>query len=96
MTQEEQDRIYGRVVREEREATRRFECLSSRTTMPNALLVYPEQPPTFWGADYALEMSGIKADISASGAADRRRDVSSALRAPRGGLERERLAGRRP
>ena len=29
--------------------------------MPNALLVYPEQPPTFWGADYALEMSGIKA-----------------------------------
>ena len=29
--------------------------------MPNALLVYPEQPPTFWGAEYALEMSGIKA-----------------------------------
>ena len=29
--------------------------------MPNALLVYPEQPPTFWGADYALEMSGVKA-----------------------------------
>ena len=29
--------------------------------MPNALLVYPEQPPTFWGADYALEVSGIKA-----------------------------------
>ena len=24
--------------------------------MPNALLVYPEQPPTYWGADYALEM----------------------------------------
>ena len=29
--------------------------------MPNALLVYPEQPPTFWGGEYALEMSGIKA-----------------------------------
>ena len=29
--------------------------------MPNALLVYPEQPPTFWGADYVLEMSGVKA-----------------------------------
>ena len=29
--------------------------------MPNALLVYPEQPPTFWGADYALEVSGVKA-----------------------------------
>ena len=29
--------------------------------MPNALLVYPEQPPTFWGAEYALEISGIKA-----------------------------------
>ena len=29
--------------------------------MPNALLVYPEHPPTFWGADYALEMSGVKA-----------------------------------
>ncbi len=29
--------------------------------MPNALLVYPEHPPTYWGADYALEMSGVKA-----------------------------------
>ena len=29
--------------------------------MPNALLVYPEHPPTFWGADHALEMSGVKA-----------------------------------
>ena len=29
--------------------------------MSNVLLVYPEQPPTFWGADYALEMSGVKA-----------------------------------
>ena len=29
--------------------------------MPNALLVYPEQPPSFWGADHALEMSGVKA-----------------------------------
>ncbi len=29
--------------------------------MPNALLVYPEQPPTFWGAEYALEISRIKA-----------------------------------
>ena len=30
MTQEEQDRIYGRVVREEREAHRRFECLKAK------------------------------------------------------------------
>ena len=29
--------------------------------MPNALLVYPKHPPTFWGADYALELSGAKA-----------------------------------
>ena len=29
--------------------------------MPNALLVYPQHPPTFWGADHALEMSGVKA-----------------------------------
>ena len=29
--------------------------------MPNALLIYPEQPPTFWGADFALDMSGLKA-----------------------------------
>ena len=29
--------------------------------MPNALLVYPEHPPTYWGADHALEMSGVKA-----------------------------------
>ena len=29
--------------------------------MPNALLVYPEHPPTFWGADHALELSGVKA-----------------------------------
>ena len=29
--------------------------------MPNALLVYPEHPPTYWGADYALEIVGIKA-----------------------------------
>ena len=29
--------------------------------MPNALLIYPEHPPTYWGADHALEMSGVKA-----------------------------------
>ena len=29
--------------------------------MPRALLVYPEHPPTYWGANYALEMAGIKA-----------------------------------
>ncbi len=29
--------------------------------MPNALLVYPENPPAYWGAKYALEMLGIKA-----------------------------------
>ena len=29
--------------------------------MPNALLVYPEYPPSYWGANYALEMLGIKA-----------------------------------
>ena len=29
--------------------------------MPNALLVYPEQPPSYWGAQYALEIVGIKA-----------------------------------
>ena len=27
--------------------------------MPKALLVYPEHPPTYWGANYALEMVGI-------------------------------------
>ena len=29
--------------------------------MPTALLVYPEHPPSYWGADHALEMSGVKA-----------------------------------
>ena len=29
--------------------------------MPNALLVYPEHPPTYWGANFALEIVGIKA-----------------------------------
>ena len=28
--------------------------------MPNALLVYPENPPSYWGANYALDMLGIK------------------------------------
>ena len=31
--------------------------------MPNALLVYPEHPPTYWGAQYALEIFGIKAAL---------------------------------
>ena len=29
--------------------------------MPNALLIYPKQPPTYWGNDYALDLLGIKA-----------------------------------
>ncbi len=29
--------------------------------MSNALLVYPKQPPTYWGNNYALELQGIKA-----------------------------------
>ncbi len=29
--------------------------------MPKALLIYPEHPPTYWGANYALEIVGIKA-----------------------------------
>ena len=29
--------------------------------MPNALLIYPEHPPTYWGNNYALELLGIKA-----------------------------------
>ena len=29
--------------------------------VPTALLVCPEHPPTYWGADHALEMSGVKA-----------------------------------
>ena len=28
--------------------------------MTKALLIYPAQPPTYWGANYALEMVGIK------------------------------------
>ena len=28
--------------------------------MPNALLVYPGQPPTYWGANFALGMMGVK------------------------------------
>ena len=28
--------------------------------MPNALLVYPEQPPTYWGANFALDIVGVK------------------------------------
>ena len=29
--------------------------------MPNALLVSPEQPPTYWGANFALEIVGVRA-----------------------------------
>ena len=29
--------------------------------MPNALLVYPEHPPTYWGANFALEIVGVQA-----------------------------------
>ena len=29
--------------------------------MPNALLVSPEQPPTYWGANFALEIAGLRA-----------------------------------
>ena len=29
--------------------------------MRNALLIYPEHPPTYWGANFALEIAGIKA-----------------------------------
>ena len=29
--------------------------------MPHALLVYPEHPPTYWGANFALKLLGIKA-----------------------------------
>ena len=28
--------------------------------MPNALLLYPKHPPTYWGNDYALDLLGIK------------------------------------
>ena len=31
--------------------------------MPNALLIYPEHPPTYWGMKTALEVSGKKAVI---------------------------------
>ena len=29
--------------------------------MRNALLVYPDHPPSYWGINYALEMLGAKA-----------------------------------
>ena len=29
--------------------------------MPHALLIYPEHPPAYWGAKYALELLGIQA-----------------------------------
>ena len=29
--------------------------------MPNALLVYPQYPPSYWGVNFALEIFGIKA-----------------------------------
>ena len=31
--------------------------------MPKALLVYPEQPPSYWGMHYALEIFGLKAAL---------------------------------
>ena len=31
--------------------------------MPNALLVYPEHPPTYWGSDFALEIARVKASF---------------------------------
>lgn len=29
--------------------------------MPNALLIYPKHPPTYWGNNYALDLLGIRA-----------------------------------
>ena len=29
--------------------------------MPNALLVYPQHPPTYWGANFVLELRSVKA-----------------------------------
>ena len=29
--------------------------------MPNALMVYPEHPPAYWGAKYALDLIGVRA-----------------------------------
>ena len=28
--------------------------------MPHALLVYPEYPPSYWGMNFALEISGLR------------------------------------
>ncbi len=35
--------------------------MNSSRTMPNALLIYPKHPPTYWGNNYALDLLGIKA-----------------------------------
>ena len=32
--------------------------------MPNALLVYPKHPPSYWGANFALDIVGIKSAFS--------------------------------
>ncbi|MXX79097.1 MAG: cobalamin B12-binding domain-containing protein, partial [Gemmatimonadales bacterium] len=29
--------------------------------MPNALLLYPRHPPTYWGNNFALDLLGIRA-----------------------------------
>ena len=31
--------------------------------MPNALLIYPEFPPSYWGADFALEFVGKRSSM---------------------------------
>ena len=35
--------------------------------MPNALLIYPEFPPSYWGGKFALEFVGKKAGFPALG-----------------------------
>ena len=35
--------------------------------MPNALLVYPKHPPSYWGANFALDIVGIKSAFSPLG-----------------------------
>ena len=57
--------------------------------MPNALLAYPKQPPTYWGGELCAGHRGSTVDLSASGTAHHRRDVSSGVRPPRRGLERD-------
>ena len=59
--------------------------------MPNALLIYPEYPPSYWGMHFALEISGFKAAFPPLGLLTIAAMFPAGIRSARRGYERDSL-----